>query len=70
MFSKTLEYLSLPYENYLGFFPDLASAIEDCQSVVEEHDTGPTKWQKRMENHAVNWETIRETIFTSLHVVL
>ena len=47
-------------------FPDLASVIEDCQSVVEELDTGPTKWQKRVENLEENWETIRKTIFTSV----
>ena len=49
----------------LNYFPDIASVIEDCQSVVEELDPGPTEWQKRVEHLEENWETIRETIFTS-----
>ena len=32
---------------------------------MQELDTGPTTWQKRIEHLEENWENIRETIFTS-----
>lgn len=50
---------------WLKYFLDLANVIEDCQSLIQELDTGPTTWQKIIENLEENWENIRETIFTS-----
>ncbi|XP_046863236.1 uncharacterized protein LOC124456981 [Xenia sp. Carnegie-2017] len=42
---------------------DLEAILESCQLVIGEVDTGPSAWQKRMENREENWESMREKIF-------